>query len=105
MIKIILQDLIDWLQVQDPDDTYVYTAPSRCLLHQYLTHLGAVDASVGPDAYDFMNPVDELSPRIYGKISSQLNMVAMSSSDAPETQTYGAALERALVLQASGYQD
>lgn len=105
MIKIELQGLIAWLKSQDPDDTYVYTAPSRCLFHQYLTHLGAVDASVGPDSYDFMNPVDELGPRIHGVLSPQLNMVAMESSDAPETQTYGAALERALALQATGYQD
>jgi len=70
-----IENLIAWLETQDPDTRYWYVNPMDCLVARFLKHMGVSKVALSPD---------ELPP----EINRALWIANM------EHQTYGNALKR-----------
>jgi hypothetical protein len=83
-----LAGLIAWLERQNPQGRYRYSANGDCLIARYLRSHGWRGLNVGPDSFDGIRWF--LFPVISKSYPKEMDQVANSSP-----QTYGAALERA----------
>jgi hypothetical protein len=94
-LQINLDDLIAWLQHQDPNATYDYGQPASCLIYQYLKAKGVGVISVGTTDFSYL---DENADQHDAPLPSSLDAVARGPDEGGRTQTYGDALRRAKLL-------
>lgn len=83
-----LQSLIAWLETKDADAEYAYVDFDNCLVAQYARQVPGVEKPAWRTWYGFGS--DNISNDIRATIS------------VPRPWTFGAALQRALILQANG---
>lgn len=58
-----LFSLAAWLRTCDPDDTYNYASPSKCVLSCYYPAVGEGPVSIGPSTVTFYNRKISENPR------------------------------------------
>lgn len=89
-----LKSLIEWLEKQPAEAEYDYSEPRKCLLWQYFRHIGFEGHGVIPGFYRASLCAE------FKSLPEGFESVASGGLFGPNGRTFGAALQRARLLDA-----